>query len=931
MSQLLFLDTFSHEEVDLNLDLVQFPSSVIVEEVRVIPLNGKVHVNFPGGKANMRLGATLPNKFTLEFFVNDLMKPTASTFSSLGVLDYDHHGQICLNITSKRIPTDGLVLRGHYSVVTLAVYGTYTPTTAEQLAMLSSAASSAPPEAELVHQEPPPQPPQPPLTRPPHQVHPIPIAHSPHKRNDWTSSWPAPVPDPLVPNSSSTSTDHYGHNQKNAWAMENGQRGGANNDNFHEHHHPQHHHSHHHHPPPRHHPRHRSPPPRESRSHTRSPPRGRHTTRRSVTPKSPPAPPPPPNNGYSPPPEHHQQQQRKPHHSPASAPNPTTPVAPIPPPQIEEPPILDDMSDISDGDIPEDDFGATADADEDVEMKEEPSDQGEKMNRIDIEEKMNNEEAMEDFGHLSMKAPLVSIPEDIEEISDEEADWSDDGDCFFLDSLVNVEVQFDSDWVDPISHYKLESSSLTSLRTFHLFSSKNQVSESVQENTEESIRKLKNATQEVNCDWVESLEAINTASLTTITDPNDLLPILKRGLSVQEALRHSVHTFKVRHLKSSLKFTTSVLELPMKWSEQSCKAIMTLLMELLLDVSLADPLRVQCLICLHRALDQEAGLCVFLESDWPSALAEFLSSEKKISTRLKVGLSALIQRTALAEAMSKMCQDKFDPEARLSMLRQILVMIKDEDHPKLNFLSNAKCGVVPFIWRDLYNAGFCRQLEHWYSDLKDEALIDDQATLLLKDCLHDLLDRPAGLLLLASFPEQMNKLFSVSDKSFEFARYCLHTLVKIDMLAFEGQCQEHQRTKLENPLVLEIMKDLYGMTFSAHGRQAVIHVLSTSNYLRPIISLANHSGEVDEEQQQKKDLKKSAIRGYACEILLMVVRLSDQTDYLYHFCEELLNLGKSDENSKLFELTSWLQSVAEKENIEWRLEKGICRQPLVSF
>ena len=54
-------------------------------------------------------------------------------------------------------------------------------------------------------------------------------------------------------------------------------------------------------------------------------------------------------------------------------------------------------------------------------------------------------------------------------------------------------------------------------------------------------------------------------------------------------------------------------------------------------------------------------------------------------------------------------------------------------------------------------------------------------------------------------------------------------------------------------------------------------------------------------------MKKSAIRGYACEILLMVVRLSDQIDYLYFYSDELLTIGKSDENSKLFELTSWLQ------------------------
>ncbi len=43
VTQLLFFDTFSHDAgEELNLDLVQFPSPVVVEEVRVIPLGAQV-------------------------------------------------------------------------------------------------------------------------------------------------------------------------------------------------------------------------------------------------------------------------------------------------------------------------------------------------------------------------------------------------------------------------------------------------------------------------------------------------------------------------------------------------------------------------------------------------------------------------------------------------------------------------------------------------------------------------------------------------------------------------------------------------------------------------------------------------------------------------------------------------------------------------
>ncbi|CAK1585840.1 unnamed protein product [Parnassius mnemosyne] len=127
-ADLLFFDTFSHDtSEELNLDLVQFPKSVYVREIRIIPLGARVEGDFPGG---VRLGATNPTKFHIDFFVNDLSKPGASTFEALGSLDYCQNGQIHMecgsSVDQPRIPTDGLVLRGWYTTITLAVYGNLT-------------------------------------------------------------------------------------------------------------------------------------------------------------------------------------------------------------------------------------------------------------------------------------------------------------------------------------------------------------------------------------------------------------------------------------------------------------------------------------------------------------------------------------------------------------------------------------------------------------------------------------------------------------------------------------------------------------------------------------------------------------------------------------------------------------------------------------
>lgn len=116
------------------MDLVQFPKPVYVTEVRIIPLGARVQADFPGG---VRLGATNPSQFRIEFFVNDLGKPGASTFESLGGFEYNQNGCINLECTPndsvRKIPTDGLVLRGWYTTITLAVYGTLTLNVAEQI------------------------------------------------------------------------------------------------------------------------------------------------------------------------------------------------------------------------------------------------------------------------------------------------------------------------------------------------------------------------------------------------------------------------------------------------------------------------------------------------------------------------------------------------------------------------------------------------------------------------------------------------------------------------------------------------------------------------------------------------------------------------------------------------------------------------------
>ncbi|MEQ2185388.1 hypothetical protein GOODEAATRI_017706, partial [Goodea atripinnis] len=120
-TELLFLDTFKHQSAELtNVDVVRFPCGVLITEVRVIPPGIKAHSNLPDNRA---FGETSPHAFQLELFFNNVTKPNSPTFHRLGSLEYDENKSIVFRPSGK-VNTDGLVLRGWYTSLTLAVYGT---------------------------------------------------------------------------------------------------------------------------------------------------------------------------------------------------------------------------------------------------------------------------------------------------------------------------------------------------------------------------------------------------------------------------------------------------------------------------------------------------------------------------------------------------------------------------------------------------------------------------------------------------------------------------------------------------------------------------------------------------------------------------------------------------------------------------------------
>ena len=131
-SQLVFADYFFHSSPtdvtisalndNINLDAIEFPRPVIIDEIRLIPKDKQIHI--PGARKNTLFGCTYPNKFELEVFCNDVTgNENNATMERLGTLSYDESQQISMNFDGNKFISSNIVVSGKYNDLAIMVYG----------------------------------------------------------------------------------------------------------------------------------------------------------------------------------------------------------------------------------------------------------------------------------------------------------------------------------------------------------------------------------------------------------------------------------------------------------------------------------------------------------------------------------------------------------------------------------------------------------------------------------------------------------------------------------------------------------------------------------------------------------------------------------------------------------------------------------------
>ncbi|KAE8599252.1 hypothetical protein XENTR_v10017120 [Xenopus tropicalis] len=159
----------------------------------------------------------------------------------------------------------------------------------------------------------------------------------------------------------------------------------------------------------------------------------------------------------------------------------------------------------------------------------------------------------------------------------------------------------------------------------------------------------------------------------------------------------------------------------------------------------------------------------------------------------------------------------------------------------------------------------------------------------------------------ASDQEQEDNLPSDSNNEDSFALWILHATQALQYISelfhhFQN-CTATEETDHAN--LLGILHNLYLITFNPVGRSAVAHVFSLDKNLQCLITLMEFCSK---EALGDTKSKKSVAYNYACLLVLLVVQTSNDIQILESHSAPLLKLCKTDENNaKLQELAKWLE------------------------
>ena len=543
-----------------------------------------------------------------------------------------------------------------------------------------------------------------------------------------------------------------------------------------------------------------------------------------------------------------------------------------PPPEND---ILEDVSDISDGDIP--------DVPTEEEKAKDKAAQFADRNEVKTTAYEQNEVKHDAAREVDASPGLV------EEISEEEADWSDDG------GILDMDLDFGEDWEDPIKvfdPYQAELAPLILPRRM----------------TELNFRTCDveaTVVAPLNQEWIEQIESFSAEMFEHcgVVDldegmRNALLSLADIALSIDKAMEQEVPTMKVRHIKSGIAFAKTVFALERKLAHRLLNSgVQSKAMRIFEAEHMATSISLSVAAFLDDTLDTKLGYDILVgarptsgcETNGENIYGTLLSAYASASTRTKASLSALLGKISVFETAQKlrtlcvnMISTQMDEERsnEININEEELVAIIEclieairtapqvMSHPK-RYLPvrfepepGQKSGYKSIL-RIFEESNLLQSIQLILSLPTASSMLTAACQLLFQEVLQV----PGGISFFAGNHKTTNELIrllvygGVEDQSVGM-RLCCCTYAEQAMSKVAHGASDDLAG------VVDSCQNLHSMIFFAAGQQFLVETLFTSTHLRAVVDFLSCPGIEDDLE----NVMQTTAKGFLKDILLLVFR-----------------------------------------------------------
>lgn len=451
--------------------------------------------------------------------------------------------------------------------------------------------------------------------------------------------------------------------------------------------------------------------------------------------------------------------------------------------------------------------------------------------------------------------------------------------------------------------------------------------------------------QDIKEEWVQAVEQVLPLldkALATVSRDHPVVSILLNwvdiGLNLDIAIGHSQPAFKVRHIKAGIRLS-DVMSLCGSWLVEELVSrvhVQQKLLQLFHKEYMALSIKLMILKALDSTLIEEKSIQYFLQKKFVLTIGKetteslngyqhlFKMLQEKQLVRVKFGISSLIKKIHtydllenLKEVIEETVRTKGMEECeygsdvvmylkeveKVYMYADVLIsqpkrFLPVQSQFEINIPSS---NTTMFLYKYLKIHKFLEILCVLLSNRKTNSSI----MVMIQNLIKLFAERQDGLAFLSINHEASNNILKAlcCQTSEEYIEVIPGTTTYLGM---EITCRLQVLQHLDKIVCLDCREDssgelfdifheLYSISFTSVGKFQIAFVLSLDENIQILIDVLQNCD------------KKSAVRNYVLDLIIMTIKYSDDIRYLRKFGRKLLDLAESDKQNHLYDVVPWLK------------------------